>query len=83
MKRTSRLYFSSGKGRKGGSETGMGEEEEEVKSKGVTECDKETRKLTDLVSHFLEFVLRTTHDDHIQSSPGQLEMKQPSNHVCN
>ena len=40
-------------------------------------------QLTDLVGHFLQFVLRTTHDDHIQSSPGQLEMKQPSNHVCN
>ena len=38
-------------------------------------------QLTDLVSHSLQFVLRATHDDHIQSSPGQLEMKQPSNHV--
>ena len=73
----------------------------ERKSKGVMECDKETRQLTerrrspiqrhssadsqltDLVGHFLQFVLRTTHDDHIQSLPGQLEMKQPSNHVCN
>ena len=40
-------------------------------------------QLTDLVGHFLQFVLRTTHDDHIQPSSGQLEMKQPSNHVCN
>ena len=40
-------------------------------------------QLTDLIGHFLQFVLRTTHDDHIQSSPGQLEMKQTSNHVCN
>ena len=39
--------------------------------------------LTDLVGHFLQFVLRATHDDHIQPSSGQLEMKQPSNHVCN
>ena len=47
------------------------------------ECDKKTHQLTDLVGHFLQFVLRATHDDHIQSSPGQLEMKQLSNHVCN
>ena len=40
-------------------------------------------QLTDLVGHFLQFVLRATHDDHIQPSSGQLEMKQPSNHVCN
>ena len=38
-------------------------------------------QLTDLVGHFLQFVLRATHDDHIQPSSGQLEMKQPSNHV--
>ena len=49
---------------------------------GEMKCERDTQ-LTDLVSHFLEFVLRATHDDHIQSSPGQLEMKQPSNHVCN
>ena len=40
-------------------------------------------QLTDLIGHFLQFVLRATHDDHIQPSSGQLEMKQPSNHVCN
>ena len=49
---------------------------------GVTKRERDSQ-LTDLVGHFLQFVLRTTHDDHIQSSPGQLEMKQPSNHVCN
>ena len=40
-------------------------------------------QLTDLVGHFLQFVLRATHDDHIQPLSGQLEMKQLSNHVCN
>jgi len=35
-----------------------------------------TNQLTDLVSYFLQFVLRATHDDHIQPLPGQLKMKQ-------
>ena len=36
-------------------------------------------QLTNLVSHFLQFVLRATHDDHIQPLPGQLKMKQSTN----
>ena len=45
--------------------------------------DTRGSQLTDNVGHLLQFVLRATHDDHIQPSSGQLEMKQPSNHVCN
>ena len=53
---------------------------------GMMECEgykdaAADSQLTDLVGHFLQFVLRATHDDHIQPSSGQLEMKQPSNHV--
>ena len=51
--------------------------------KGEDENAAADSQLTDLVGHFLQFVLRATHDDHIQPSSGQLEMKQPSNHVCN
>ena len=48
---------------------------------GGVECHAKllTNQLTDLISHFLQFVLRATHDDHIQSLPGQLKMKQFSN----
>ena len=40
------------------------------------EVEHTTNQLTDLVSYFLQFVLRATHDDHIQSLPGQLKVKQ-------
>ena len=45
---------------------------------GGRACKAATNQLTDLVSHFLEFVLRATHDDHIQPLPGQLKVKQSS-----
>ena len=51
-------------------------------SDGVRE-DTRGSQLTDLVGHFLQFVLRATDDYHIQPSSGQLELKQSSNHVCN
>ena len=44
----------------------------------VVTCKAATNQLTDLVSHCLQFVLRATHDDHIQPLPGQLKLKQSS-----
>ena len=55
----------------------MGDERGGVKSEGGGgACKAATNQLTDLVSHYLQFVLRATHDDHIQPSFGQLKMKQ-------
>ena len=40
------------------------------------EVEHATNQLTDLISYFLQFVLRATHDDHIEPLPGQLKMKE-------
>ena len=76
MVRTSRPYFSSvGKTGRNKRCVWIGVER---KGGGRRACKAATNQLTDLISHCLQFVLRATHDDHIQPLPGQLKMKRSS-----